>query len=166
VEIADDSGLVPASQRGGFYLLGSPARRRKRQSPAFRRGFANSTIQASATFVVLTAGLLAGVLRLLAGLLPAALLLATLVLATLVLTALLLSTLVVAALVLTALLLSTLVVAALVLTALLLSTLVVAALVLTALAGIVRVLIHHVLSCCPRPTNKMIAKQRFQSRQY
>jgi hypothetical protein len=136
VEIADDSGLVPASQRGGFYLLGSPARRRKRQSPAFRRGFANSTIQASATFVVLTAGLLAGVLRLLAGLLPAALLLATLVLATLVLTALLLS------------------------------TLVVAALVLTALAGIVRVLIHHVLSCCPRPTNKMIAKQRFQSRQY
>jgi hypothetical protein len=151
VEIADDSGLVPASQRGGFYLLGSPARRRKRQSPAFRRGFANSTIQASATFVVLTAGLLAGVLRLLAGLLPAALLLATLVLATLVLTALLLSTLVVAALVLTALLLS---------------TLVVAALVLTALAGIVRVLIHHVLSCCPRPTNKMIAKQRFQSRQY
>jgi hypothetical protein len=86
---------------------------------------------------VLTAGLLAGVLRLLAGLLAAALLLAALVLATLVLTALLLSALVLAALVLSAL-----------------------------LAGIVGVLIHHVLSFCPRPTIKMIAKQRFQSRQY
>jgi hypothetical protein len=86
--------------------------------------------QASATLVVLTAGLLAGVLRLLAGLLAAALLLAALVVATLVLTALLLATLVVAALVLTALML-------------------LSALVLPALAGIVGVLIHHVLSCCP-----------------
>jgi hypothetical protein len=83
------------------------------------------------------AGLLAGILRLLAGLLPAALLLATLMLATLVLTALLLSALVLAALVLTAL-----------------------------LAGIVGVLIHHLHSCCPCPTIKIIAKQRFQSRQY
>jgi hypothetical protein len=91
--------------------------------------------QASAALVVLTTGLLAGVLRLLAGLLAAALLLATLVVATLVLTALLLSALVVAAL-------------------------------LSALAGIIGVLIHHVLSCCPRPTNKTLAKQRFQSRQY
>jgi hypothetical protein len=54
--------------------------------------------QASATFVV-TAGLLAGVLRLLAGLLPAALLLARLVvLAALVLVALTLITLVLSAL--------------------------------------------------------------------
>jgi hypothetical protein len=87
--------------------------------------------QASATLVVLTAGLLAGVLRLLAGLLPAALLLATLVVA-LVLTALLLSALVLAALMLTALML-------------------LSALMLTALAGIVGVLIHHVLSYCPCP---------------
>jgi hypothetical protein len=103
---------------------------------------------ASATLVVLTAGLLAGILRLLAGLLPAALLLATLVLAALVLTALLLSALVLAALVLTALVLTAL---------MLLSAL---------LAGIVGVLIHHVLSFCPHTTIKMIAKQRFQSRQY
>jgi hypothetical protein len=88
-------------------------------------------VQASATLVVLTTGLLAGVLRLLAGLLAAALLLAGLVIATLVLAALLLSTLVLAAL----------------------------------LAGIVvlGVLIHHVLSCCPCPTIKLTAKQRFQS---
>ena len=99
--------------------------------------------------VVLTAAMLPGILRLLAGLLAAALLLATLVIATLVLLA-------------TFVLLATLV-----LTALLLSALVLAALVLSALlAGIVGVLIYHVLSCCPRPTIKMIAKQRFQSRQY
>jgi hypothetical protein len=91
--------------------------------------------QASATFVVLTAaGLLAGILRLLAGLLAAALLLARLV----VLAALL------------------------VLVVLVLATLVLSAL----LTGIVGVLIHHLLSCCPRLTIKMIAKQRFQSRQY
>jgi hypothetical protein len=74
-----------------------------------------------ASAIVLTAA--AGVLRLLPGLLAAALLLAALVLVTLVLTALLLAALVLAALVL--------------LTAL--------------LAGIVGVLIHHVLSCCPCP---------------
>jgi hypothetical protein len=117
------------------------------KAPPFGGALRNLLGQASATLVVLTAGLLAGVLRLLAGLLAAALLLAALVVATLVLTALLLATLVVAALVLTALML-------------------LSALVLPALAGIVGVLIHHVLSCCPRPTNKMIAKQRFQSRQY
>jgi hypothetical protein len=90
--------------------------------------------QASATLVMLTAaGLLAGILRLLAGLLATALLLARLV----VLAALL------------------------VLVALMLTTL-----VLTALAGIIGVLIHHLLSCCPHLTIKMIAKQRFQSRQY
>jgi hypothetical protein len=94
--------------------------------------------QASAMLVVLTAAL-AGVLRLLPGLLPAALLLARLV----VLAALL------------------------VLVALVLTALVLAALVLPALlAGIIGVLIHHLLSCCPRHTIKMIAKQRFQSRQY
>jgi hypothetical protein len=89
-------------------------------------------VQASAMLVVLTAaaGVLAGVLRLLAGLLAAALLLAGLV----ILTALLV----------------------------LVATLVLSAL----LAGIIGVLIHHSLSCCPRPTIKMIAKQRFQSRQY
>ena len=43
----------------------------------------------------------------------------------------------------------------------------IATLVLSALlTGIVGVLIHHLLSCCPRLTIKMIAKQRFQSRQY
>ena len=89
--------------------------------------------QASATLVVLAARLLAGILRLLAGLLATALLLARLV----VLAALL------------------------VLVALMLTTL-----VLTALAGIIGVLIHHLLSCCPHLTIKMIAKQRFQSRQY
>jgi hypothetical protein len=98
-------------------------------------------VQASATLVVLTTGLLAGVLRLLAGLLAPALLLAGLMIATLVLTALLLATLVLAALVLAATLL------------------------VSALAGIVvlGVLIHHVLSCCPYPTIKWTAKQRFQS---
>jgi hypothetical protein len=93
------------------------------------------------------AGLLAGVLRLLAGLLASALLLAALVLAVLVLATLLLATLVLAALLLAALVVATLVLPAL-------------------LAGIVGVLVHHVLSCCPHPTIKMIAKQRFQSRQY
>jgi hypothetical protein len=83
--------------------------------------------------VVLTTTL-AGVLRLLPGLLPAALLLARLV----VLAALL-------------------VLVALVLAALMLPAL---------LAGIIGVLIHHLLSCCPRLTIKRIAKQRFQSRQY
>jgi hypothetical protein len=42
------------------------------------------------------------------------------------------------------------------------ATLVLAAL----LAGIIGVLIHHLLSCCPCHTIKLIAKQRFQSRQY
>jgi hypothetical protein len=98
------------------------------------------------------AGLLAGVLRLLAGLLASALLLAALLLAALLLAALLLAALVLAVLVLATLLLAALVLATLVLPAL--------------LAGIVGVLVHHVLSCCPHPTIKMIAKQRFQSRQY
>jgi hypothetical protein len=110
------------------------------KAPPFGGALRNLLRQASATVV---AAVLAGILRLLPGLLAAALLLAALVLVTLVLTALLLSALVLAALVLAALML---------LTAL--------------LAGIVGVLIHHVLSCCPHPTIKMIAKQRFQSRQY
>jgi hypothetical protein len=85
----------------------------------------------SATLVVLTAaGLLAGVLRLLARLLASALLLAGLVLATL--------------------LLATLVLAALLLSALVLATLVLPAL----LAGIIGVLVHHVLSCCPHPQSR------------
>jgi hypothetical protein len=75
----------------------------------------------SATLVVLTAaGLLAGVLRLLARLLASALLLAGLVLATLLLSALVLATLVLPAL----------------------------------LAGIIGVLVHHVLSCCPHPQSR------------
>jgi hypothetical protein len=157
VQVAQKSqtirALIPHDDGGGFHRAalrrGVASWGPKRQSPAFRRGFAKSMGQASATLV---AAVLAGILRLLAGLLTAALLLAALVLATLVLTALLLAALVLATLVLTALLLSALVLAALVLTAL--------------LAGIVGVLIHHVLSCSPCPTVKMIAKQRFQSRQY
>jgi hypothetical protein len=94
----------------------------------------------------LVAAVLARILRLLAGLLTAALLLAGLVLATLVLTAL----------VLTALLLAALLVATLVLTALLLPALVLTTLVLTALVGIVGVLIHHVLSCCPCPQSRCL----------
>jgi hypothetical protein len=80
--------------------------------------------------VLTAAGLLAGILRLLAGLLAPALLLAGLVLAALLV---------------------------------LVATLVLSAL----LAGIILVvLIHHVFSCCACPTIKLIAKQRFQSRQY
>jgi hypothetical protein len=97
-------------------------------------------VQVSATFVVLTttAWILTGILT---GVLTGVLGLLTRLLAA----ALLLAGLVVLA-------------ALLVLSA----TLVLA----TLLAGIIGVLIHHLLSFCPCPTIKQIAKQRFQSRQY
>jgi hypothetical protein len=122
------------------------------KAPPFGGALRNLLLQASATLVVLTTAVLTGILRLLTGLLATTLLLATLVLATLVLSALLLPPLVLATLVLSALMLTTLVL--------------LPALMLSALAGIIGVLIHHVLSCCPCLTIKGTAKQRFQSRQY
>jgi ABC-type antimicrobial peptide transport system permease subunit len=87
--------LIPRHSAAGSVPCGAETADGNERSPAFRRGFAKSVVQASALFVVLTAaGLLAGVLGLLAGLLAAALLrLARPVLAALLLVALLLAAL-------------------------------------------------------------------------
>jgi uncharacterized protein YqhQ len=89
----------------------------------------NLLVQTSAIVLAAAAGVLAGVLRLLAGLLATALLLAGLV----VLAALLM-------------------LAALVLVTLVLSALMLTAALLAGIVGVLGVLIHHVLSCCPCPT--------------